>query len=195
MSDEDEDYDEGEEEEEEEEEEEGEEEGEVDEEAVKSALVKEDIAMLMDVFGYIDRTSKRLASRLDNESLASNRGAGGGGNKGSSSYFRGGGAGGAGAGGGDRSQRSHNHGGAKSGAGDDEDSEGDGGGGGGGDAGNLNGGWSQYEHMSDADRGLLLEKAILALGINDNAAQLSDRRQYEADGNAAAAAGTGSRRR
>jgi hypothetical protein len=193
MSDEDEDYDEGEDDEEEEGEEEGEEgeeEGEVDEEAVKSTLVKEDIAMLMDVFGYIDRTSKRLASRLANESLASNRGAGGGGHKGSSSLFRGGGAGGAGAGGADRPQRSHNHAGTKSGAGDNEDSEEDGGGGGG--EANLNGGWSQYEHMSDADRGLLLEKAILALGINDNAAQLSDRRQYEADGNAA---GQGSRKR
>jgi hypothetical protein len=48
----------------------------------------------------------------------------------------------------------------------------------------LSGGWSQYEHMGDAERGLLLEKAILALGINDNASQLNDRRQYEADGNA-----------
>jgi len=38
--------------------------------------------------------------------------------------------------------------------------------------------------MGDAERGLLLEKAILALGINDNAAQMNDRRQYEADGNA-----------
>ena len=30
----------------------------------------------------------------------------------------------------------------------------------------LIGGWSQYETMNDADRGMLLEKAILALGLN-----------------------------
>jgi len=60
MSDDEEEYDDEEEEEEEEEdEEEGEEEdGEEDQEALKAAQVKEDIALLMDVFGYIDRTSK-----------------------------------------------------------------------------------------------------------------------------------------
>ena len=45
----------------------------------------------------------------------------------------------------------------------------------------LNGGWSQYEYMGDADRGLLLEKAILALGISDSDDNLQDRAQYESD--------------
>ena len=163
MSDSEEDYDDSEE--EEEEEDSGDEGSEGGEGEKKTEAVKEDIAMLMDVFGYIDRTSKRLASRIENESLQSNNGAGGGGNRpmyAPSSGGRGGGSGG------------------KVGVegpgveGDDEPPH------------ELNGGWSQYEYMGDADRGLLLEKAILALGINDNADQINDRQQYAADGNSGA---------
>ena len=163
MSDSEEDYDDSEEEEEEEdEEEEGEEEE--SEEVKKQETVKEDIAMLMDVFGYIDRTSKRLVNRLENENANSNRGASGGGVK-STKYSKP--------------------------APVSPDSDHRGGNGGDDDFGDnstpheLNGGWSQYEYMNDADRGLLLEKAILALGINDNDdghAQIQqDRAQYESD--------------
>lgn len=163
---------------EEEEDEEGSEEGEEeeeDEEALKAAKVKEDINMLMDVFGYIDRTSKRLASRLDSESLSSNRGAGGGGNKAAAhtpgqhgNIFR--------------SSAAWEGTGGKRIQGGGELGDSDGGEEGGHE---LNGGWSQYEHMGDAERGLLLEKAILALGINDSAgSQVNDRGQYQADGNA-----------
>jgi hypothetical protein len=156
MSDSEEDYDDSEEEEEEEDSEGEEGEEGAGEDEAKTETVKEDIAMLMDIFGYIDRTSKRLASRLDNESLKSNSGAGGGGNRPLYTPTSGGRGGGGGTGG-EASDEEPPH--------------------------ELNGGWSQYEYMGDADRGLLLEKAILALGINDNAEQMNDRQQYAADGN------------
>jgi hypothetical protein len=165
MSDSEEEYDDSEEEEEEEDEEEEEGGGETQ----KNESVKEDIAMLMDVFGYVDRTSKRIASRLENESMQSNRGAGGGGNHTVSPM---------------KSRGQHQftvEGGGKLGDSDEDQPH------------ELNGGWSQYEYMGDADRGLLLEKAILALGINENADQMNQREQYAADGNAPNADASGGR--
>jgi len=151
MSDsEDEDYDSNEEEDEEDEEEEenGGTEGEDVQAARKKALVQGDIATLLDIFSYIDRTSKRIASRLVNEgakakkiqprSIApskskqkniANEAAGGG-----KTTFKGG----------------------KLEDPDDESVV---------DEPSLTGGWSQYEHMGDVERGMLLEKALLALSI------------------------------
>ena len=138
-----EDYDEEGEEEEEEEGEEGEE-GE-DDEAAKQAAVKEDISLLLDVFAYIDRTSKRMASRLELEAAmaAPHKGpnfpAGIGMNHdvdfdaglGGLELGGGGGGGGAGAGGG---------------------------------GGAYNPTWSNYENLTEAERGELLQKAIMTLG-------------------------------
>ena len=143
MSDSEEDYDDDEEEEdfdEEEEEEEEEEGGEGEDSAAKKVEnVKEDIAMLMDVFGYMDRTSKRIASRLEVESNAKA-------NK-NQAYHR--------------AAQSHaqytDHGEIADADRDNHNDHNEGE-----EIGaNLTAGWSQYEHMSDPDRGLLLEKAIL----------------------------------
>lgn len=133
MSEEEEDYEEG----DEEDEEEGEEgeEG-ADDALTKETAVKDDISMVLDIFAYIDRTSKRMASRLEAETaLAAPRknldfplGIG------------------------------MNH---------EDELMGDAGGGGGyPGAGGGGGGmqWSNYENLTEAQRGELLEKAIMTLG-------------------------------
>lgn len=136
-----EDYDdEGEEEEEEEgEEEEGEDEDEVAA-AAKDALVKEDISMILDIFAYIDRTSKRMASRLELESAMT------------------------------APPKAHNF---PPGVGMNHELDHDigidrvsvdGGAGGAAGAGGFQPSWSNYENLTEAERGMLLEKAIMTLG-------------------------------
>jgi hypothetical protein len=136
MSDDEEEYEDG----EEEEDEGGEEEGEegVDEAAAKQALVKEDISLILDVFAYIDRTSKRMASRLELESamVAPRKGP----------HFP--------------SGVGMNHIDADLGDVERLALEGDGSAG---DVG-FNPTWSNYENLTEAERGMLLEKAIRTLG-------------------------------
>lgn len=137
MSDDEEEYDEDG---EEEEEEGGEEEGEegVDEAAAKQALVKEDVSLILDVFAYIDRTSKRMASRLELESAMA-------------------------------APRKAQH--FPQGVGMNHVVDPDLGNverspledGGVGEAG-FNPTWSNYENLTEAERGMLLEKAIRTLG-------------------------------
>ena len=153
MSDDEEDYDDEEEEEDFDEDEDGDDEREgADAEAAKKEALAGDIATLLDVFGYIDRTTRRITSRLESDSKLGNKGR----KKGLGTYVS-------------SSANPDNTAGAggtkTKGASRDDDlvggrelEEGD----------ELIGGWSQYENMNDADRGMLLEKAILALGINND---------------------------
>ena len=160
MSDDEEEYDDDEEEEDFDEEEEDEEGGGgADAEALKKEALAGDIATLLDVFGYIDRTTRRITSRLESDSKLGNKGR----KKGLGTYVASSNMDAtAGPGGGTKARGGTAAGGG--GGGDDlmegrELEEGD----------ELIGGWSQYENMNDADRGMLLEKAILALGIaNDD---------------------------
>jgi hypothetical protein len=155
MSDDEEDYDSEDEEEDFDEDEEDEEEGEgEDAEALKKEALAGDIATLLDVFGYIDRTTRRITSRLESDSKLGNRGK----KKGLGTYVSSSANPNMDASAGGTKTR-----GTPVTAGDElmegrELEEG----------GDLIGGWSQYENMNDADRGMLLEKAILALGIDDD---------------------------
>ena len=160
MSD-DEDYDDDDEEEEDfDEDEEGEEEEAegADAEALKKEALAGDIATLLDVFGYIDRTTRRITSRLEVESKVGGKG---GRKKGVGQYVTSSttnaGAANTTSGGTKTAgyTKDNIRGGDDSFEGKDSDT---------GDE--LIGGWSQYETMNDADRGMLLEKAILALGLN-----------------------------
>ena len=134
MSEEEDDIDEEEEEEEEEDEDgEGEDEG----EEAKEKSVKDDISLVLDIFAYIDRTSKRMASRLETEAaLAAPRKTldfppGIGMNHEDELVGDAGGAGGVGVGGGGGGGEMH---------------------------------WSNYGNLTEAPRGELLEKAIMTLG-------------------------------
>jgi len=135
-----------EEEEEEEDEEEGGEEEEEEEEKRKAFEKKtsEDISLILDVFSYVDRTSKRIASRLDVELHLGRQG-----KKTTVGLKKGGGVGVSVAA-------------LTSAAEGDELEEGECTGGG------DDGGWSNYEHYSDAQRAQLLERAIMVLGSNDH---------------------------
>ena len=152
MSDSEEDYDDDEEEEDLDEDEDGEDEegegGEAEAEALKKEAVAGDIAMLLDVFGYIDRTTRRITSRLEVESKV-----GGKNRKKTLGPYVTNSAAQAEAAATDGNARGDLREDAFEGREVNEDDE-------------LVGGWSQYETMNDADRGMLLEKAILALGLN-----------------------------
>ena len=121
---------------EEEEEEEGEE---VDEGVDKTEKVKDDISLILDVFAYIDRTSKRMASRLELESAMT------------------------------APQKGHSF---PEGVGMNHEEEItnmdrhalEGVGSNVGGAGGFNPSWSNYENLTEAERGQLLEKAIMTLG-------------------------------
>ena len=149
MSDDEEDYDDDEDEEDfDEEDEDGEEgEGGADAEALKKEAVAGDIAMLLDIFGYIDRTTRRITSRLEVESKV-----GGKSRKKTLGPYVTNSAAQAEAAATDSNKRNVRED-AFEGKEVNDDDE-------------LIGGWSQYETMNDADRGMLLEKAILALGLN-----------------------------
>ena len=158
MSDDEEEYDDEEEEEEEEfdeDEEDEEEEGGMDAEALKKEALAGDIATLLDVFGYIDRTTRRITSRLESDSKLGNKVK----KKGLGTYVSGSANPKM-----DATAHSYKAEGSVAPASGEyiegkDLEEGD----------ELIGGWSQYENMNDADRGMLLEKAILALGIaNDD---------------------------
>ena len=152
MSDSEEDYDDDEEEEDLDEDEDGEDEegegGEAEAEALKKEAVAGDIAVLLDVFGYIDRTTRRITSRLEVESKV-----GGKNRKKTLGPYVTNSAAQAEAAATDGNARGDLREDAFEGREVNEDDE-------------LVGGWSQYETMNDADRGMLLEKAILALGLN-----------------------------
>ena len=119
-----------------------------DAEALKKEAVAGDIATLLDGFGYIDRTTRRITSRLEVESKVGGKGR----KKTLGSYVTNSAA---------QAEAAATDGKKRADVREDafegkEVDEGD----------ELVGGWSQYETMNDADRGMLLEKAILALGLN-----------------------------
>ena len=126
---------------EEEEDEEGAEGGDAEDDGEKKqAAVKEDISLLLDVFAYIDRTSKRMASRLELEAVmaAPHKGP---------SFPAGIGM---------------NH--EVDLADGDMGGKGAAGGGVGAGPPGYNPTWSNYENLTESERGLLLEKAIMTLG-------------------------------
>ena len=153
MSDDEEDYDDDEDEEldeDEEDEEEGEEgEGGTDAEVLKKEAVGGDIAVLLDIFGYIDRTTRRITSRLEVESKIGGKSR----KKTLGPYVTNTAAQAEAATAGSTKRDVRQD--AFEGNEGNEDDE-------------LVGGWSQYETMNDADRGMLLEKAILALGLHQD---------------------------